>query len=116
MPRRRAGTLVPLALSILRAGLRFGADGERFHGFGLAASLRTDRHGLIAHGTLYKALARLQEAGLLEAVWEDPAIAEGAGRPRRKLYEVTTAGETALHAAEQASPSIALTALRPSTR
>ncbi len=114
MPRRRAGTLVPLEREILRAGLRFSTDGERFHGFGLAASLRRGDRGLVAHGTLYKALARLQDAGLLHAVWEDPTIAEGAGRPRRKLYEVTTVGEAALQAAEQPATSTPRTALRPS--
>lgn len=115
MPRRRAGTLVPLEREILQAGLRFAADGERFHGFGLASSLRQGHHGLIAHGTLYKALARLQEAGLLEAVWEDPAIAEEAGRPRRKLYAVTAAGEAVL-AAERRSAQQPLTTLRPTVR
>lgn len=100
MPRRRAGALLPLEQDILRAGLRCGTDGERFHGFGLASSLRDDRHGLIAHGTLYKALARLQDAGLLDAVWEEPEVAERARRPRRKLYEVTAAGEAALQAVE----------------
>lgn len=99
MPRRRAGSLVPLEQEILRAGLRFGDD--RFHGFGLAAAIASGRRGLIAHGTLYKALARLQEAGLLHAVWEDPAIAEASGRPRRKLYAVTSAGAAALEVADR---------------
>ncbi len=102
MPRRRAGTLLPLEQEILRAGLRFD---ERFHGFGLAGALGDGHRSLIAHGTLYKALARLQEAGLLHAVWEDPAIAEQAGRPRRKLYEVTSAGVAALEVAERPAPA-----------
>jgi PadR family transcriptional regulator PadR len=101
MPRRRAGTLLPLEQEILRTGLRFSQDGERFHGFGLAAALEDGHRSLIAHGTLYKALARLQEAGHLHAVWEDPVIAESAGRPRRKLYEVTATGAAALEAAER---------------
>jgi PadR family transcriptional regulator PadR len=101
MPRRRAGTLVPLEQEILRTGLGVGRGGERFHGFGLARALQDGHRGLIAHGTLYKALGRLQEAGLLTAVWEDPDIAHEAGRPRRKLYEVSPAGEAALAAAER---------------
>jgi DNA-binding PadR family transcriptional regulator len=45
---------------------------------------------LTAHGTLYKALGRLEELGLLASRWEDvPAI---AGRPRRRLYELTGEG------------------------
>lgn len=100
---------------ILRAGLRIGDEGEQFHGFGLAASLQNERHGLIAHGTLYKALARLQEAGLLTAVWEQPEVAEQAKRPRRKLYEVTAAGEAALQASERLSTLTRSATLRPST-
>ena len=96
-----SGALLPLEQEILRTGLRFGEDGERFHGFGLAAALGDGHRSLIAHGTLYKALARLQQAGHLHAVWEDPAIAEAAGRPRRKLYEVTATGAAALEAAER---------------
>lgn len=102
MPRRRAGTLVPLEQDILRAGL--ARDGERFHGFALAEALAGPRgRALIAHGTLYKALGRLQEAGLLAAVWEDPDVAAEAGRPRRKLYDVTPAGAAALAAADRAA-------------
>lgn len=111
MPRRRAGALLPLEQEILRTGLRWADDGERFHGFALAGALRDGHRGLIAHGTLYKALGRLQEAGLLTAIWEDPEIAAGAGRPRRKLYEVTPAGASALAAAER--PAAAVWAAMP---
>ena len=45
---------------------------------------------LTAHGTLYKALGRLEEFGLLASHWEDAAAAEG--RPRRRLYELTGEG------------------------
>ena len=45
---------------------------------------------LTAHGTLYKALGRLEERGLLTSAWEDAAAAEG--RPRRRLYELTGRG------------------------
>ena len=114
MPRRRAGTLLPLEQEILRAGLRFGSDGERFHGFGLATAMQGGHRSLIAHGTLYKALARLQEAGHLHAVWEDPAIAEAAGRPRRKLYEVTASGAAALAVASRPAAAPFLGVSRPS--
>ena len=53
---------------------------------------------LTAHGTLYKALGRLEKAGLLESEWEDAAAAEDEGRPRRRLYSVTGAGALALAA------------------
>ena len=76
-----------------------------FHGFGLAQTMR-DQGGsrsLTAHGTVYKALSRLEEFGLLTSRWEDAAAAEG--RPRRRLYELTGQGA---RAAEQARAGKAL--------
>ena len=52
---------------------------------------------MTAHGTLYKALARLEEFGLLASCWEDAAAPEG--RPRRRLYELTGAGAQAAEVA-----------------
>ena len=109
MPRRREGTLLPLELRILESGLALQAENDDFHGFLLAARMaETDATpGLTAHGTLYKALARMTEAGLLDANWEDPALAETAGRPRRRLYRVTPEGATALAAARAEQPATA---------
>jgi PadR family transcriptional regulator, regulatory protein PadR len=99
--RRKPGTLLPIEVDILEAGLELRrAGGARFHGFQLAKQI-ADQAGprpLTSHGTLYKALQRLEEAGLLESQWEDPNIAAAEGRPRRRLYEVTGAGERALAA------------------
>lgn len=79
---------------------------EAAHGFLLAKEMRDrdDARLLTAYGTLYKALARLEKAGFLDSVWEDPQIAADEGRPRRRSYRVTVAGETALakHHTEQA--------------
>ena len=100
MPRRKAGTLLPLETEILGAALSMRRSGEAsFHGFGLAQRMRehSGSRSLTGHGTLYKALGRLEEFGLLTSRWEDAAAAEG--RPRRRLYELTGAGE---RAAEQA--------------
>jgi PadR family transcriptional regulator, regulatory protein PadR len=65
---------------------------DAFHGFGLAQDMREQRgsRSLTAHGTLYKALGRLEGFGLLSSRWEDAAAAEG--RPRRRLYELTRHG------------------------
>jgi DNA-binding PadR family transcriptional regulator len=93
MPRRKPGALVPLELEILDAALARQRSGQAsFHGFGLAQSMREQRgsRSLTAHGTLYKALGRLEEFGLLASRWEDAAAAEG--RPRRRLYELTKRG------------------------
>ena len=93
MARRKPGTLLPLEAEILEAALSIVASDEApFHGFGLAQSLReqSGSRSLTGHGTLYKALGRLEEFGLLTSRWEDAAAAEG--RPRRRLYELTRQG------------------------
>ena len=100
--------MVPLEAEILTAGLALRRAGkDRFHGFELAKLLaERGSRTLTAHGTLYKALSRLESFGLLHSSWEDPDIAAAARRPRRRLYEVTGAAEAALAAwrAEQPSP------------
>jgi len=99
MPRRKSETLLPLEIEILDAALSMLRSGQAtFHGFGLAQTIRAGSasRSLTAHGTLYKALGGLEEMGLLTSRWEDAAGAEG--RPRRRLYELTTQGA---HVAEQ---------------
>jgi DNA-binding PadR family transcriptional regulator len=97
--RRKAGAILPIEASILEAGidLRRRGVGE-FYGFLIAREVREQAEArlLTAHGTLYKALDRLEKAGFLASRWEDPAIAAAAARPRRRLYVVTAAGEAAL--------------------
>ena len=93
MPRRKPGTLVPLETEILEMALSMLRSGQAtFHGFGLAQTMReqSESRSLTAHGTLYKALSRLEELGLLTSRWEDAAAADG--RPRRRLYELTGEG------------------------
>ena len=97
MARRRPGSLFPLEEDILESGLRLQANEGSFYGFALAKQLaERDGAALTAHGTLYKALSRMTESGLLESSWEDPAHAEVDGRPRRRLYTVTGEGALAL--------------------
>jgi PadR family transcriptional regulator, regulatory protein PadR len=93
MPRRKPGTLLPLETEILGAALSMFRLGEAtFHGFGLAQTMReqSGSRALTGHGTLYKALSRLEAFGLLTSRWEDATAAEG--RPRRRLYELTGQG------------------------
>lgn len=75
-----------MALSMHRTGR------PHFHGFGLAQAMREQggSRSLTAHGTLYKALGRLEELGLLASHWEDATAPDG--RPRRRLYELTGEG------------------------
>lgn len=92
--RRKSGQLIPIEQSILVAAVRLRGQGiEEFHGFGIAKEIR-DREGarlLTGHGTLYRALGRLEEQGFLIGRWEDPLVAAEENRPRRKLYKFTGA-------------------------
>lgn len=56
--------------------------------------LRLGKEAKIAAGTIYPMLSRLEAAGWLESKWEQ-AGAENEGRPRRRLYRLTGAGELA---------------------
>ena len=113
MPRRKPGTLLPLETEILGVALARQREGEpSFHGFALAQAMREQRgsRALTGHGTLYKALGRLEEFGLLASRWEDAAGVEG--RPRRRLYELTgegarVAGQAAAAPARDRQPRIA---------
>ncbi len=100
--RRKKGSLIPIERALIAAALDVPGRGE-FHGYAIAKEM-LDREGarrLTGHGTLYRALDRLEEAGLLASRWEDPLIAADQGRPRRRLYQLTAAGE---HAASEVPP------------
>jgi PadR family transcriptional regulator PadR len=101
--RRKPGTLLPLEITILETAIDLRRRGEEeFHGFAVAKQMaeHAEARTLTAHGTLYKALERLQRAGLLESRWEDPNIAAVEGRPRRRLYHVTGLGAEAVPASD----------------
>ncbi|MGE3075823.1 MAG: PadR family transcriptional regulator [Dehalococcoidia bacterium] len=101
--RRKPGTLLPVEVAILVAALGEGGDSE-FYGYAIARQVQANASAkmLTSHGTLYKALDRMVKAGLLSARWEDPAISAAEERPRRRLYQLTAAGE---HAAKEAERS-----------
>lgn len=114
MPRRRPGSLLPLEVSILAACLEAGDAGS--HGFALAKAIADagDSRELTATGTMYRALHRLDAAGLVESRWEDPNEAADAGRPRRRSYRITGAGVTALtRARAEATDTTAFTRADP---
>jgi DNA-binding PadR family transcriptional regulator len=106
--RRKSGTLLPLEREILAVALQAGPT---FHGFGLAQAMRehSGSRALTGHGTLYKALGRLEEFGLLTSSWEDAGAAEG--RPRRRLYALTAEGARVAGAA--AAPAAGRLVSRP---
>ena len=100
--RRKPGALLPIEEAILSAGLDLGRIGvKEFHGFAVAKRMKDigEAHQLTAHGTLYKALGRMEVAGLLQSRWEKADLALEEGRPRRRLYQVTGVGERALSVA-----------------
>jgi PadR family transcriptional regulator PadR len=97
--RRKPGAVLPLEASILSVGVDLAPSSTpQFHGFELATRLRDGQGGrnLTAHGTLYKALARMEKAGWLTSDWEDADVAAAEGRPRRRLYSITAEGRAAL--------------------
>ena len=97
--RRKSGVILPIELAILEASveLLLAGTGE-FHGFMIAKEMkeRDEARRLTAHGTLYRAMERMEKAGLLASRWEAPEIAAQAERPRRRLYSVTAAGQQGL--------------------
>ena len=47
-------------------------------------------------GTVYPALRRMEEAGLVVSRWENAAVAQKEQRPPRKYYELSKSGQRAL--------------------
>lgn len=62
------------------------------HGYALAQDLQEKGFGRLRGGSLYPALARLQEAGHVESTW-----AEAENGPGRKDYRLTPGGRRHLH-------------------
>jgi PadR family transcriptional regulator PadR len=105
MSRRKQGSLLHLEVRILEIAEKLESKGNVVYGFALANALSADDgKSLTSHGTLYKALARMTESGLLEATWEDPEIAGRERRPRRRFYRITPGGKAALSAVQSVVP------------
>jgi transcriptional regulator len=86
MSEKLKGNLDMLLLAVLSAGPG--------HGYAIITRLRERSEGAfdLPEGTVYPALHRLETAGLLDSAWEVVA-----GR-RRRLYQLTTAGQESLAA------------------
>jgi DNA-binding PadR family transcriptional regulator len=98
--RRKPGSLLPLERAICEAAVALRRRGTReFHGYQIAKTIKdvSDTRLLTAYGTLYRALARLEDMGLVESHWEDPHIPARENRPGRRLYTLTAAGQAALN-------------------
>ncbi|MDQ6670009.1 MAG: PadR family transcriptional regulator [Chloroflexota bacterium] len=96
--RRKAGSLTGLEAALLFAALNLRANREREF-FGLQiAKLLEDADGSYrstGYSSLYRALDRLEDQGLLQSRLEPAELAEEARRPRRRLYCVTGEGARA---------------------
>jgi PadR family transcriptional regulator PadR len=106
--RRKPGSLVPLEQRIcVAAADLLRRDHPTFHGYEIAKTLAdaADARLLTAYGTLYRALGRMEEMGLLKSRAEDPKIAAREGRPGRRLYTLTALGEQAARVARTAAVS-----------
>ena len=114
--RGRPSGLLALERAVLEVAAHFEAEGNPFfHGFLAAQALKDAgfHSRLAATGTMYTTLDRLRRAGFLESEWEDAAISEEAGRPRRRLYRLTAAGHAALTAsAERRSRPMSMNTLK----
>ena len=82
MSPRNLGLSTLTVLHAVYGGCRYGFD-------------VIDSTGLQS-GTVYRALSKLEERGLLRSQWEPAGDALREKRPRRKYYEVTSSGEEEL--------------------
>lgn len=95
-PRTNLTYTTGIVLQCIARGHRYGFD-------------IMDRSGL-PDGTVYPALRRLEEAGLLEAEWEAETEARAEGRPARRYYRLTGAGAALLARARGRFPGLELAA------
>jgi DNA-binding PadR family transcriptional regulator len=100
-----------LELAICSAAVLLRGRGiEQFHGYLIAKEIKdaSNTRLLTAHGTLYRALGRLEQMGLVTSAWEDPQIPADENRPRRRLYAITPDGHAAaVNATRDAGPALA---------
>ena len=81
MPRRLGQATIAILLA-LRDGRRYGLD----------IMDCTE----LPSGTVYPTLGRLEDRAYVRGRWEATSAASAEGRPRRRYYELTAAGEAAL--------------------
>ncbi len=100
MQKRRSSdpaALLPLKQSIYRVLLAM-PDGESLHGYAImqAVSAMTEQRETILPGTLYAALARMVDEGLVEA--QAAPDGDASGGPARRYYRRTAFGRAVARA------------------
>ena len=96
-PPKDPASLLPLKQSIYRVLLAM-PDGEALHGYAImqAVTEMTQGRDAILPGTLYAALARMVDEGLVEA--QDAPADEASGGPARRYYQRTPFGRAVARA------------------
>lgn len=106
--------------ALLPTAILASLEQRPLHGYGIAQSVGAIGFGVPRGGSLYPALARLEEAGAVETAW-----VPGASGPARREYTLTPSGRSrlaqertslealasALHASVPDDPSSELPAL-----
>lgn len=82
----------PWVRAALDLAILGGLQDSPLHGYAVAQSLKERGFGLLRGGSLYPALSRLEEAGLVRTTW-----VEGESGPGRKEYTLTDLGRQHLH-------------------
>jgi len=100
--RQRIGYTTAVIFQELDGGSRFGLDIMRNTG--------------LPSGTVYPTLTRAEASGLVRARWEARAVADAEARPRRRYYELTAAGRTALAEASNRFGAFAASARQTPSR
>ena len=66
-------------------------------------------------GTVYPAMRRLEQDGLIQSQWEKQADADAEKRPPRKYYKLTRSGKITLEASQKRYPLQPGELMTPST-
>jgi DNA-binding PadR family transcriptional regulator len=93
--QRRKDEPLPLEIAVLRTIAVQGLRKVPAHGYAIRRELN-DSGFKVGAGTIYRVLSRLEDALLIRGAWEDEVE---AGRPRKRLYELTDKGLVVVGAA-----------------
>jgi len=93
MSPRSLGLSTLTVLHAVHGGCRYGFD-------------VIDATGLQS-GTVYRALSKLEDRGLLRSQWEAADDALREKRPRRKYYQITSSGASELEASREQLETLA---------
>jgi DNA-binding PadR family transcriptional regulator len=82
--RRKQGKLISIEIQIISTIKTLSKDKKDIYGFSIAKYLKN--YLLASRGTIYRALARLENMGYLKSNWEIPNNTNN--HPRKKFYSL----------------------------